>query len=1500
MKYLDYIKSMISLLGYSREQSGDVSSVTQQRAQMIGAVLSNLAYRQEAMNTILKSWGYGNVDEIGPKTKSDAFGAMSRSIERVNGYVEQNRGKNNRVVKAWDDIDQGELVECLWQLKNDSNNMVFNDKGIKQITDLMLKSCGVSVNTDCLYSPDASAPDLSNPQSWSKLQAETVENGAVQFRPSKYESYLANLPQKFSIASEAIRTLDAIQNGREPEDDIDGYGYGNNPTDVTGGTNDVAGVNENPVNVVSDGETEYTFGGSNDSEYEDENEENNNYSGPATNSGETTVVNEPSTTDDVESSGTQGDSDTEPVNDDMELDLGDNEFDKPDDDIRGQNGQTGQVAEPISLGSFDEPEETESEPAAQSEAHAEETKAEETNTRETSETQAEQENTEAAEDDGDSFMYDPEIKSAVSRAMGIMKELYEPGFDLQKPAGLIIKTGLLYMTPGGKLKTQNSASYAKLYALVNEASGGYLVQSDIDHSRTKDKLRNLMYRQGTTYYPEYQLGNCLGLTQNGDLNSWVELSGVLTREVGHIMNKEVKGGRNRDDIVDALTTAIIVSELDLDSVIKLRISVAGNRVTPEKFRALYEEHKREILSGVGELYRCEAVGMGIIEVIILTDPKKYHNAPLFAYKAVEKLIQTGRTPSIRQTIMGQDQSGRIFTQNLLVPEACITLIGAGQRSGKGVLTLNLLGTILASGHPLIYLDCKPDMSVVIRQIAAKNGKQVACWDAMNSFGLPTGVGAPDGLPGVVCGSFGQIMYLKVLQLMMVLSMLAAKGTKLFDKAPFFIFDECLATQQFISSNWPMINDMTGEKEETPTKTWASTLLKWALSLQGELKGVINSQLPASGVRTVWLFQSVQPTTWSQQNVALMKKTFNPFMNVIMSNSSIKILGRNTFDSEYGLSYIKNNGEAKDLVDNNRWFALSHAKKINGMQDVKLFKPYLVLNEANSEAPCVQAFRNNIGDELFMQVTEGTGVLHPGAGLEGFIEMIGGDAIGNIDLGVGLLNTLMEYTGLSTKYSSIEDYIYSAGPDDFYSCDELINRRLLKNGAVESDVDREVAGDTRRDTSDGVRLGGYDFMQAEPIKRSNFDTPTPTHVGGTPLGETTAQTQGGQAMPGQNGPVTQSQGGQTQGQPQGQPQPGNGHFWQDVFNESQRGNEQGGNAGQPQQTQGQTQGPVRGGAAQPKNQGETWQPQVTTGVDQNGQQTVTMSMEDLYRLLNNPRPSAPMSGIDQEGFARLTTDNNPYAQPLQSGMYIDCTGAARVKQGVFTKFLASSPGRASVIFDKMFESILKEAVKQTRKRGIITRASFVGDNMTLNDIPVDLNGVVGGTWDCRLQDIFDVRILFKKIPTLRTLQLDTDMLSIALMNAGSPEASALFDLCGSLGTLVIIRNGASETITRGNVYNSRMVADSKKKSDTQAIYDGYRRRTFGEIYKSKNKEGTRYFKGKADRSFEYAKQALGGEKMKPIRGVATFAFGLAATATGFAIWHGKNFVSTLGTLWNSSK
>lgn len=1039
---------------------------------------------------------------------------------------------------------------------------------------------------------------------------------------------------------------------------------------------------------------------------------------------------------------------------------------------------------------------------------------------------------ENTEDDEEEDFMDSELVGSVYRVMNVMRDLYEVGFDLRKPHGVLCKDGLLYIK-NRTSKVHADKSLSLVYQILNNLSGGYIVQSEVETDKSHDKLREITMRRGTTYYPEYHLGNAMGITSGGMIGDWKTLEGVLRREVTKVIKHEIERGIDVADIVDSLTTCVVVTELEPMSCIKFRIAIAGNKVNSSMFRAAYNKHARQLFGGVGDLQRCEALDSGVLEVTIVTDSVAFNGKPLFAYEAVRALLDTGRTPSIRNTIIGQDSSGKIMTTDLTKQQHCITLIGAGQRSGKGVLTLNLLGSILSSGSPLVYLDSKPDMSVTIRELASRYGIEAAVWDSVQTFGNKTGVGAPAEIRNTMSGIFGKLMYLKVVQMMMVVAHLSMLGNKLFDTTPFFIFDEVLAFQQTIKSDWGKLATGAKEKNEDANTAWCKKVEKWGETLQGDLAGTVNSQLPASGVCTIWLFQAMQSMFWTAQGAKGVKTTFNPFKDIVGSRISTKLLGRGTFDTENGLSKLKDDSEVKNKIEN-RWFAQSTAQKIGGREEIKMFKPYLVLNTANNGDSCVEEFRKNVGEAVWKKVAP-DGTLDPGAGFEGFINLLGQGAVNNLVKGRELLEKVMQVTGLSQKYSRIEDYIYDASVDSFFDLAQLVNGNVFSSGTDmfddDEDEDYHIQLGGLGVPSDNTNKDGDYIPDIEPNPLGGVNT-----QGGTPSGVGGAQ-YGGTFTPRQE-PVT------------------NGTNSGTVFGGST--------------TTTVTDVPVDNVVEQIKN----------TGITE----------EQLVQILNILQKTPVKSSVDNKGYVRTTETNPEYAVPLERGQFIDCSDSSRVKLNPLESLLEMRGG-SEVYIDKMFKTILEDASAGFRSKSLISKVGFVGGNMYINGMIVNLNGVLGGRENITLEQIIDFEILFKKYKNLRELDLDTDTLALAMMQCGSSNPYDIFNLSSKLVKINIFGSAGTETIVRGGNGVGRMASDGNKKAQAQAIGDTYRKVTWGDSWQSATRGSKVWGAQAAKSSLRYAGKALGGDKVKPLRGIGAAIWGAGVGTVGAVSWFGWSLVKS---------
>lgn len=99
--------------------------------------------------------------------------------------------------------------------------------------------------------------------------------------------------------------------------------------------------------------------------------------------------------------------------------------------------------------------------------------------------------------------------------------------------------------------------------------------------------------------------------------------------------------------------------------------------------------------------------------------------PLFGYTAVELYKRRGIKLGWSKILLGEDIKGtplfaganRINGELPIQAEHFVHNMMAGSRSGKGVMTMNIVASGLAEHKPIFYLDRKPDMAVLFAELS---------------------------------------------------------------------------------------------------------------------------------------------------------------------------------------------------------------------------------------------------------------------------------------------------------------------------------------------------------------------------------------------------------------------------------------------------------------------------------------------------------------------------------------------------------------------------------------------------------------------------------------------------------------------------------------------------------------------------------------------------------------------------------------------------------------
>lgn len=115
------------------------------------------------------------------------------------------------------------------------------------------------------------------------------------------------------------------------------------------------------------------------------------------------------------------------------------------------------------------------------------------------------------------------------------------------------------------------------------------------------------------------------------------------------------------------------------------------------------------------------LSVNVLEFVYDINPVLTKAEPLFGYKVQQQNQKRGVKANWSNILLGQSPTGKEYyaKKDSAIPMQAnfIHNIIAGSRSGKGVLTMNLLAAAIGSGKPLFYIDRKPDMAAVMYQNA---------------------------------------------------------------------------------------------------------------------------------------------------------------------------------------------------------------------------------------------------------------------------------------------------------------------------------------------------------------------------------------------------------------------------------------------------------------------------------------------------------------------------------------------------------------------------------------------------------------------------------------------------------------------------------------------------------------------------------------------------------------------------------------------------------------
>lgn len=493
----------------------------------------------------------------------------------------------------------------------------------------------------------------------------------------------------------------------------------------------------------------------------------------------------------------------------------------------------------------------------------------------------------------------------------------------------------------------------------------------------------------------------------------------------------------------------------------------------------------------------------------------------FAYKQYNPLYEAGVPFSANDIIIGKDTKTDVPVRlALAADDAIITTVMAGSGSGKGVLTLAILATLLLSKKSVIYADFKPDMAGMLWDIAKKENTPIY---AIDGKGKETKVGQTGFSPAFnfdddlhksmykskwanILG--GEDKNAKMIPYLKTMQLFAAQGLArmnmgidkdkakrvLGDDDSFLILDEAQMANTIYSGAISKVYDYlkknkkdSGSDEYKRAKRFQDVFID---ALADEMKDLVITTGRVSKMHILIIGQQTDPGQWGTPQGIWKQCTFG----YMVGNLKYKLQGPRAGSSPtYSINKDKLGEDAK--LTRGYWVLADNARA-DQQENVQLLKSYLILNENDyrheikkedgsiqkltrsdygKQGPFVQGlFKGVSSDEgaynqLVADVTLEDGKTpRPEVGFAGMLDKYVESAEEKKAMlsksYIDFTNFLVEagIVGPDAPFSSLEEYLYSYDDEYFFTANELKDAFYFGLDSIKESEDKESVGKMRID------------------------------------------------------------------------------------------------------------------------------------------------------------------------------------------------------------------------------------------------------------------------------------------------------------------------------------------------------------------------------------------------------------------------------------------------------
>lgn len=345
------------------------------------------------------------------------------------------------------------------------------------------------------------------------------------------------------------------------------------------------------------------------------------------------------------------------------------------------------------------------------------------------------------------------INGKVSAVLESYDNLFAAGYDLERPYSILGSDDIQFVSAqGGTIDVQRDNDLAITVKDLWNAVSPYM---GISHASSMRDYKDVAEAPANTYMPALMAAMAYGYypREHGGptgIHDWSSYRDKIVRPFleqvfERVAVNTVKDGATdvssivarRGDIeaaiapvMDNLQKCVLVSNLNItksSGYNKKFVSMKVKVLAPEGINV--EAIRSGVLQAVADSADKSILDKGktiaeqngrYIEINFVADQVQDNAFPLFAYKALDSLHEQGKSfkPGINSVLLGKDSNGRLLKagKDINFNTVLTHYILAGSRSGKGVMTLNILAGGMDGVTPLAYADNKPDMLSMLKAI----------------------------------------------------------------------------------------------------------------------------------------------------------------------------------------------------------------------------------------------------------------------------------------------------------------------------------------------------------------------------------------------------------------------------------------------------------------------------------------------------------------------------------------------------------------------------------------------------------------------------------------------------------------------------------------------------------------------------------------------------------------------------------------------------------------